>query len=178
MLLLFLWPLLEEKYFVIVVQSFSHAQLFVTPWTAACQASLSFTNSHSLLKFMSTKSLMLFNHFILYCSILHLYSVFSSIRIFSNELTPHIRWPKYYRFSISPSSEYSGLISLRIDWFDLLAIQGTLQSLLHHSSKASILQCSAFFTVQLSHLYITGKTITLTVRTFVSKVMFVLFNTV
>ena len=128
MLLLFLWPLLEEKYFVIVVQSFSHAQLFVTPWTAACQASLSFTNSHSLLKFMSTKSLMLFNHFILYCSLLHLYSVFSSIRIFSNELTPHIRWPKYYRFSISPSSEYSGLISLRIDWFNLLAIQRTLKS--------------------------------------------------
>ena len=129
MLLLFLWPLLAEKYFVIVVvPSFSHAQLFVTPWTAACQASLSFTNSHSLLKFMSTKSLMLFNHFILHCSLLHLHSVFSSIRIFSNELTLHIRWPKYYSFSISPSSEYSGLISLRIDWFDCLSLLVTLET--------------------------------------------------
>ena len=125
MLLLFLWPLLVEKYFVIVVvQSFNHAQLFVTPWTAACQASLSFTNSHSLLKFMSTESSMLFNHFILYCPLLLLHSVFPSIRIFSNELTLHIRCPKYYSFSISPSNEYSGLISLKIDWFDLV-VQGT-----------------------------------------------------
>ena len=161
----------------VVVQSISHVRLFATAWTAAHQASLSITNSQSLAKLMSIELVMPSNHLILRCPLLLLPSIFPSIRIFSNELTLHIRCPKYYSFSISPSNEYSGLISLRIDWFDLLAIQGTLQSLLHHNSKASILQCSAFFMVQLSHPNITtGKTIALTIHTFVSKLLPLLFN--
>ena len=129
----------------------------VTPWTATCQASLSITNSWSLLKLMSIESVKPSNHLIL-CRPLLLPSIFPSIRVFSNESVLHIRWPKYwsFSFSISPSNEYSGLISFRMDWLDLLAVQGTLKSLLqHHSSKASVLQRSAFFTVQLSHPYMT-----------------------
>ena len=129
------------------VQSFSRVQLFVTPWTAARQASLSITNSQSLLKLMSIESEMPSNHLIPYCPLL-LPSVFPSIRVFSNESALHIRWLKYWSFSfnISPSNEYSGLTSFRMDWLDLLAVQGTLKSLLqHHSSKTSILWCSAFF---------------------------------
>ena len=134
------------------VQLLSHVQLFVTPWTAARQASLSITNSWSLLKLMSIKLVMPSNHLILCHPLLLLPSIFPNIRDFSNESVLHIRWPKYYSFSfsISPSNEYSGLISFRMNWFDLLAVQGTLKSLQHHSSKASILWCSAFFIVQLS----------------------------
>jgi len=128
----------------------------VTTRTGAHQASLSITNSRSLLKLMSIESVMPSNHLILYCPLLLLPSVFPSIRVFSNELVLCIRWPKYWSFSISPSNEYSGLISFRMDWLGLLAVQGTLKSLLqHHSSKASILWCSAFFIVQLSHPYMT-----------------------
>ena len=154
---------------------------FVTPWTAAHQASLSITNSRSLLKLMSIKSVMASNHLVLCCPLL-LPSIFPSIRLFSSESVLPIRWPKYwsFSFSISLSNEYSGLISFRIIWFDLLAVQGTLKSLLqHHSSKASIVQCSAFFMVQLSHPYMTTsktKTIALTRWTFVTKVMSLLFN--
>ena len=152
----------------------------MTPWTAAHQASLSFIISQSLLKLMAIESLMPSNHLIL-CHPLLLPSVFPSIRVFSNESVLHIRWPKYWSFSfiISPSNEYSGVISFRIDWLDLLAVQGTLKSLLQHrSSKASVLQCSAFFTVQLSHPYMTtGKSIALTRWTFVGKLMSLLFNT-
>ena len=141
-------------------------RLFVTPWTVACQASLSITNSQSLLKLMAIESVMPSNHLILCHPPLLLPSIFPSIRVFSNESVLLIRWPKYwsFSFSISPSNEYSGLISFRIDWLDLLAVQGTLKSLLqHHSSKASIHQCSAFFVVQHSHPYMTTrKTITLT----------------
>jgi len=140
------------------VQSLSRVWLFVTPWTAAHQASLSIINSWSLLKLMSIKSVMPSNHLILCRPLLLLPSIFSSIRGFSNESVLHIRWPKYwrFRFSISSSYEYSGLISFKIDWLDLLAVQGTLKSLLqHHSSKASILWHSAFFMVQLSHPYMT-----------------------
>ena len=129
------------------VQSLNHVQIFVTPWTAACQPSLSITNSRSLLKLMSTESVMPSNHLILCHSLLLLPSIIPSIRVFSNELVLHIRWPKYwsFSFSISPSNEYSGLISFRMDWLDLLAVQGTLKRLLwHHSSKASILWHSAF----------------------------------
>ena len=140
---------------------FSRVWLFVTPWTAAHQASLSITNSWSFLKFMS-KSVMPSNHFILCCPLLHLPSIFPSIRVFSNESVLRIRWPKYwsFSFSISPSNEYSGLFSFRIDWLDLFAVLGTLKRLLqHHNSKASIFQHSAFFIVQLSHPHInTGKT--------------------
>ena len=147
-----------------------HILLFVTPWTAAHQASLSFTISQSLLRFMSIESVMPSNHLVLCHCLLLLPSVFPSIRVFFSELTLCIRWPKYWSFifSISLSSEYSGLISFRIDWLDLLAVQGTLKSLLqHHSSKALILWCSAFFIVQLSHPYmITAKTIALTLWTF------------
>ena len=143
----------------------------MTPWTAAYQASLSFTISWSLPKLMSIEPVRPSNHLILCCPLLLLPSIFPSIRIFSNEWALHIRWPNYWDFSfnISPSNEYSCLISFRIDWFDLFAVQETLKSLLqHHSSKASILQCSAFFMVQLSHLYMTtGKTIALTIWTFV-----------
>ena len=161
------------------VHSFSHVQLFVTPWTAACQASLSITNSQSPPKPMSTESMMPSNHLILCRPLLLLPSIFPSIRVFSNEPALHIRWPKYWSFSsnISPYDEYSGLISFRTDRFDLLAVQGTLKSLLqHHSSKASILWFSAFFILQLSHPYMTtGKAIALTRRTFVGKVMSLLF---
>ena len=157
----------------------SRAPLFVIPSTAAHQASLSFTISWSLLKFMFIESVMPSNHFILCRPLLFLPSVFPSIRVFSNESVLCIRWPKYWRFSFSiiPSNEYPGLISFRMDWLDLLAVQGTLKSLLqHHSSKASILQHSAFFMVQLSHpCMTTGKTIALTRRTIVGKVMTLLF---
>ena len=146
----------------------SHVQLSATPWNAARQASLSITKSRSLLRLRSTKSVMPSDHLILCCPLLLLLSVFPTIRVFSSELALHIRWPKYWCFSISPSNEYSGLISFRMDWLDLLAIQGTLKSLLqYHSSKASILQCSAFFIAQLSHPYMTtGKTIASTRCTF------------
>ena len=136
------------------VQSLSHVLLFAAPWTAARQASLSITNSRSLLKLMSIESVMPSNHLILCRPLLLLPSIFPSIRVFSNESALRIRWPEYwsYSFNISPSNEYSGLISFRMDWLDLLAVQGTRKSLLqHHSSKASILRPSAFFTVQLSH---------------------------
>ena len=161
------------------VQSLSRVWLFVTPWIAARQTSLSITNSQSLLKPMSIESVMPSNHLIL-CRPLLLPSIFLSIRVFSNESALCMRWPEYWSFSfnIRPSSEHPGLISFRIDWLDLLAIQGTLKSLLqHHSSKASILQCSSFFTVQLSHPHMTtGKTIALTRRTFVGNVMSLLLN--
>ena len=162
------------------VQSLSCVRLFATPWPAVCQASLSITNSLSYLKLMSIESVMPSNHLILYRPLLLLPSIFPSIRVFSSESVLHIRWAKYwsFSFSISPSNEYLELISFRMDWFDLLAVQGTLKSLLqHHSSKASILWCSAFFMVHLSHPYMTTrKTIALTRRTFVSKVMSLLFN--
>ena len=165
---------------VVIVQLLSCVRLFATPWTAAHQAPLSFTISQSLLKLMSIESVMPSNYFILCCPLLLLPSIFPSIKVFSSESTLCIRWSKYwsFSFSISPSSEYSGLISLRIDWFDLLTFQGTLKSLFqHHSSKASIFHCSTFLIVQLSHPYMTtGKTIALTLRTFVSKVMSLLFN--
>ena len=158
----------------------SSVRLFATPWIAACQASLSITNSWSLLKLMSIKSVMPYNHLIFCRPLLILPSVFPSIRVFSKESVLCIRWPKYwsFRLSISPSNEYSGLISFWIDWFDLLAVQGTLKSLLqHHSSKPSILRHSAFFIVQLSPPYMTtGKTMALTRQTYVSKVMSMLFN--
>ena len=145
----------------------------MTPWTAARQASLSITNFQSLLKLMSIESVMPSNHLNLSRPLLLLPSTFPSVRVFSSESVLHIRWPKHwsFSFSISPSNEYSGLISFRMDWLDLLAIQGTLKSLLqHHSSKASILQRSAFFIVQLSHPYMTpGKTIALTRQTFGGK---------
>ena len=151
-----------------------------TPWTAARQVPLLSTISQSLLKFMFIKLVMLSNDLILCHPLLLLPSIFPSIRVFSNELALHIRRPKYWSFifSINPSSEYSGLISFRTDWFGLHAVQGTLKSLpQHHNSKASILQCSAFFMVQLSHLYMTtGKTLALTRWTFVGKVMSLLFN--
>ena len=162
------------------VQLLSCVRLFVTPWTAAHQASLSITHSQSLLKLMFIESVMPSNHLILCHSLLLLPSIFPSIRVFSNESVLPIRWPKYWSFSISisPSNEYAGLISFRMDWLDLLAVQGTLKSLLqHNSSKASILQCSAFIIVQFSHPYgTTGKTIALTRQSFVGKVMSLLFN--
>ena len=147
-------------------QSISRVRLFVTPWTAAHQASLSITNSQSLLKLMSIALVIPLNHLILCCPIIFLPSSFPSIRVFSNESVLHIRLLKYwsFRFSISPSNEYSGLISFRMDWLDLLAVQGTLKTLLqHHSSKASILPHSSFLIVQISHPYMTtDKTIALT----------------
>ena len=162
------------------VQSLSRVRLFANPWIAACQASLSITNSRSSLKLTSIESVMPSSHLILCRLLLLLPPIPPSIRIFSNESTLRMTWPKYWSFSFSiiPSKEHPGPISFRMDWLDLLAVQGTLKSLLqHHSSKASILQCSAFFTVQLSHPYITtGKTIALTRRTFVGKVMSLLFN--
>ena len=152
----------------------------MTPWTAACQASLSIPNSRSSLKLKAIEPLMPSNHLILCHPLLLPSSIFPSIRVFSNESVLRIRWPKYwgFSFSISPSNEYSGLISFGIDWLDFLAVQGTLKSLLqHHSSIASIRQCSAFLTVQLSHPYMaTGKTIALTTWTFVGKVMSLLLN--
>ena len=160
--------------------SLSRVRLFVTPWTSALQASLSIANSRSWLKLMSIESVMPSNHLILCHPLLLLPSIFPSIRVFSNESVLCIRGPKYwsFSFSISPSNEYSGLISFRMDWLDLLAVQGTLKCLLqHHSSKASNLWCSAFFIVQLSHPYMTiGKTIALTRQTFVGRVMSLLFN--
>ena len=156
-------------------QSLSCVHLFATPWTAAHQVSLFITNSWSLLKLMSIESVMPSNHLIVCHPLLLRPSVFPSIRVFSSESVLHIRWPKYwsFTFSSSPLNEHSGLISFRIDWFDLLSVQGTLKSLLQlHSSKASILWCLAFFMVQLSHPYrITGKTIVLTRQTFVGKVI-------
>ena len=147
------------------VQWLSHVRLFVTPWIAACQASLSITNSQSLLELMSIQSVMPFNHLILHHPLL-LPSIFPSIRVFSNESALPMRWPKYWSvsFSISPSNEHPGLISFKMDWLDLLAVQGTLKTLLQHqSSKALILRCSAFFIVQLSHpCTTTGKTTALT----------------
>ena len=162
------------------VQSLSSVQLIATPWIAVRQASQSNTNSQSLLKLMSIELMLPSNHLILCCPLLLPPSIFPSIRVFSNESILCIRWTKYgsVSLSISPSSEYSGLISFRMDWLDLLAVQGTRKSLLqHHSSKASILWHSAFFIVQLSHPYMTtGKTIALTRWTFVGKVMSLLFN--
>ena len=167
------------KWVFSLAQLLSRIWLFVIPWTAARQASLSITNSWSLLKLMSIESVMPSNLLILCHPLLLLPSIFPSSRVFSNESAVPIRWPKYesFSFSISPSNEYSGLISLGIDWIDL-AVQRTLKSLLqHYSSKASILLCSAFFIVQLSHPYmITGKTIALTIQTFVGKIMTLLFN--
>ena len=161
------------------VKSLSPVRLFATPWIAAHQASLSITNSRSPPKPMSTEPVMPSNHLILWPPLLLLPPIPPSIRAFSNESALCIRWPKYwsFSFSISPSNEHPGLISFRMNWLDLLAVQGTLKSLLqHHSSKASILQHSAFFIVQLSHPYITtGKTVALTRRTFVGKVMSLLF---
>ena len=171
---------LAEYVTVSLVQWLNRVTLFAIPWTAAQQASLSITNSWSLLKLMTTELVMPSNHLILCQPLLCPPSIFPSIKIFSNESALCVRWPKYwsFHFSISPSNKYSGLISFRIDWFDLSAVQGTLKSLLqHHSSKASILLCSAFFIVQLSHPYVTtGKTIALNRWTFVGKVMSLLFN--
>ena len=162
------------------VQLLSCVRLFVTPQAVAHQASLSITNSRSLLKLMSIKLVMLSNHLILWHPLQLPPSIFPSIRVFSNELALLIRWPEYcsFNFSISPSNEYSGLIFFRMDWFELLVVQETLKSLLqHYSSKASIHRCSAFFIVQFSHPYMTtGKTIALTRWTFVGKVMSLLFN--
>ena len=162
------------------IQSLSCVWLFATPWITACQASLSITNSWSLLKLMSIESVMSSSHLILCLPLLLLPSIPPSIRLFSNEWTHRMRWRNYwsFSFSISPSNEHPGLISFGMDWLDLLAVQGTFKSLLqHHSSKASIFLCSAFFTVQLSHPYMTtGKTIALTRRAFVCKVMSLLFN--
>ena len=169
-----------DNYMFSSVQSLSRVWLFVTPWTATHQASLSMTNSQSLLKLMSIELVMPSNHLILCRPLLLLPSIFPSIRVFSNESVLPITWPKYWSFifSRSPFNEYSGLISFRIDWLDLLAVQGTLKSLLqHHSSKASILWHSAFCIVQLSHLCMTtGKTTALTRWTFVGKVTSLLFN--
>ena len=155
------------------VQSLSHVQLFATPWITACQASLSITNSQGLLKLLPIKSVIPSNHLILCHPLLLLPPIPPSIRVFSNESTLCMRWPKYwsFSFSISPSNGHPELISFRVDWLDLLAVQGTLKSLpQHHSSKASILQHSAFFIVQLSHPYITiGKTIALTKGTLLAK---------
>ena len=174
--LLFLFSFLFSS-----VQSLSDVRLFMTPWTAARQVSLSITNSQSLLKLVSIESVMPSNHLILCRPLLLLPSTFPSIRVFSNESALHIRWPKHwsFSFSISPSNEYSGLISFRMDRLDLLAVQRTLKSLLqHHGLKASILQGSAFFIVQLSHPYMTtGKAIALTRQTSVDKGMSLLFNT-
>ena len=162
------------------VQLLSQVQFSVTPWTVIRQASLSITNSQSLLKLMPIELVMSSNHLILCCPLLLLPSVFPSLRVFSNESVLPIRWPKYWSFpfSISPSSEHSGPISPRMDWLDLLVVQGTLKSLLQHpSSKASVPQHSAFFIVQLSRPYTTtGKTIALTRQTFVGKVMSLIFN--
>ena len=162
------------------VQSLSRVRLFATPWTAACQASLSITNSQSLLKLMPIESVMPYNHLILCRPLLLLPSIFPSIWVFSDESALHVRWPKYWSFSfgIIRSKEHPGLMSFRMDWLDLLVVQGTLKSVLQHrSSKASILRHSALFTVQISHPYMTtGKTIALTRWTFVGKVMSLLFN--
>ena len=177
------WTRLSVFHFyfkVQLVQSFILVWLFATKWTAARQASLSITNSRSLLKLISIESVMPSNRLILFQPLLLLPSIFPSIRVFSNESALRIKWPKYWSFSfnISPSNEHPGLISFRIDWLDLLAVQGILKRLLQqHSSKTLILWLSAFFIIQLSHPYMTtGKTIGLTRRTFVGKVMSLLFN--
>ena len=171
------WTYIVHSHFSSVSQS---CPTLVTQWTAASQASFSITKSQSPPKPMSIESVMPSTHLILCHLLLLLPSIFPSIRVFSNESAHHIKWPKYWSFSfnISPSNKYSGLISFRIDWFDLLVVQGTLKSLLqHHSSKPSILQCPAFFIVQLSHPYMTtGKTIALTRQTFVGKVISLFFN--
>ena len=174
------WNITNVTYMSSSVQSLSRVLLFATPWTAAHQTSLSITSSRSLLKLMSTESVMPSNHLIL-CHPLPLpSSMFPIIRVFADESALRIRWPKYWSFSfnISTSDEYSGLVSVRMDWLNLLVVQGTLKSLLqHHNSKASILWHSTFFIVQLSHPYMTpGKTIALTRQTFVGKIMFLLFN--
>ena len=173
-------PDYNKNLYLQIVQSLSHVWLFVTPWTATLQASLSITNSQSLLKLLSIELVMPFNHLNLFHPLLLPPSIFPSIRVFFNESALHIRWPKYWSFSfnISPSNGRSGLISFTMDWLDLLTVQETLKHLLqHHSSKASILRRSAFFTVQLSHPYMTtGKTIALSRWTFVSKVMSLLLN--
>ena len=176
------WYIYINGIFVVVFPSLSRVWLFATPWTAAHQASLSFTISWSLPKFKSIESIMSSKHLIFCCPLHLLPSIFPSIRVFSIELALHIRWPNYWScsFNISPSYEYPGLISFRIDWFNLLAFQGTFTSLLqYHSLKASVLLCSAFFMVQLSHPYMTiRKTITLAIQTLhlVSKMMSFLFN--
>ena len=161
-------------------QSLSHVRLFATPWIAPCQASLSNTKFRRLLKLMYIELVTPSSHLIPCHPLLLLSPIPPSIRVFSNESTPRMRWPKYwsFSFSISPSNEHPGLISFRMDWLDVLAVQGTLKSLLqHHGSKASIFQCSTFFTVQLSHpCMTTGKTMAFTRRTFVGKVMSLLFN--
>ena len=166
--------LITKSIIGLVVQLLSCVWLFATPWTIACQASLSLTIPWSLHKCMSIESVIKSSHLILCCSLL-LPLIFPSIRVFSNQSTLCIRWPKYwsFSFSLSPSNEYLGLISFRIDWFDLLAVQGTLKSLLqHHNSKASILWHLAFCMVQLSHPYMTtGKTVALTIQIFVGKVI-------
>ena len=173
-----MWTL--EKNLLFIVQLLSHVQLFAAPWTASHQSSLSFTVPWSLLKLISIESVMPSNNLILCYPLLFLPSIFPSIRVSSSESVLCIRWPKYwsFSFSISPANEYSGVISFRMDWLDLLAVQGTLKSLLQqHSSKASILQRSTFFMVQLSHPNMTTrKTIALTRWTFVGKVMSLLFN--
>ena len=172
-----IWSILNTQF-----SSVQHCrvQLFATPWIAAHLASLSITNPRSLLKLMPIESVMPSSHLILCRPLLLLPPIPPSIRVFSNESTLRMRWPKYWScsFSISPSDEHPGLISFRMDWLDPLAVQGTLKRVLqHHSSKASIFQCSAFFTVQLSHPYMTTrKTIALTRWTFVGKVMSLLFN--
>ena len=175
------WTVLRSLYVLNSVQSLSRVRLFVTPWTTACQASLSITNLRSLLKLMSIELVMPFNHLILYHPLLLLPSILPSMRVSSDESVLHIRWPKCwsFRFSISPSNEYSGLISFRMDLLDLLDVQGTLKSLLqYHGSKASILQRSAFFIVQLSHPFRqdSEKAIALTRWTFVGKVVSLPFN--
>ena len=161
--------------FISSVQSFSHAQLFATALTAAGQASLSITSSWSLQKLMSIESVMQYNHVIQCCPLLLMPSIFLSIRVFSNELALCIRGPKYWSFHCNTtlSNEYSGLISFRIEWFDLLAVQGTLKCLLQHRGwKASVLRCSAFFMIQMSHLYMSiGKTIALNRWTFVGSLL-------
>ena len=181
-----MWPLLPIPEHVtsmnlLIVCLLSHVQLFETPWTTACQVPLSLMIFQSLLKLKSIELVMPSNHLILCHPLLLLPSIFPSIRVFSNESVLHIRWPRYlsFSFSITPSNVYSVLISFRIDWFDLLAVQRTLKNLLqHHSSKASVLQWSALFITQLSHPYMTtGKSIALIIWTFVGKMMSLLFNT-
>ena len=163
--------------YIVVVLLLSHVRLFPSPWTAACRTSLSFTISWSLLKLIPTESVILSNHLILCCSLLHPLSAFPSIRVFSNESALHIRWPKLLKLQLQHQS-FQWIFRVDLLWIDWFDLQGTLKSLLqHHNSKASILRYSAFFTVQLSHLYrITGKTIALTIKTFVGKVMSLLFN--
>ena len=177
-----MFPLLSLVAFIVIIQLLSHVWLFATLWTAALQVPLSYTVSQSWLKLMSIELVMLSNYLILCHFLLLLLSVFPSIKVFSTESALFVRWPKHwsFNFSISPFSEYSGLISFRIDWFDLLAVWGTPKSLLqHHSLKASILWVSTFFIVQLPCLYITtGKTIALTIWVFVGKVTSLLFNIV